>query len=200
MSHSANEPPLLIKGEKQAPSQLKSALSSSPYTMTSHPLQSFREGRFSAAPMQRDGKKPAHDREAEMASGLRFNTWRTTDGKTCWWTKRSWYSEMLAVNVYGCLEVISTKKLEAQKWIEKLKLAHSTRFGLLRRRSNEHKRWSPQEKKKRHAILTSVNSPHPCRRCSVHTHTHTHSGWVDALCLPRSSPLTSKQVTLSSQL
>lgn len=24
------------------------------------------------------------------------------------------YSEMLAVNVYGCLEVISTKKLEAQ--------------------------------------------------------------------------------------
>lgn len=25
--------------------------------MTSHPLQSFREGRFSAAPVQRDGKK-----------------------------------------------------------------------------------------------------------------------------------------------
>lgn len=39
--------------KKQAPSQHCPIPS---YTLTSHPLQSFTEGRFSAAPMQRDGK------------------------------------------------------------------------------------------------------------------------------------------------
>lgn len=58
----------------------------------------------------------------------------------------------------------------------------------------------PKPRGKNHrAILTLANSPHPCRRCSVHTHrrtharTHTHIavGWRHFACpcrLQKSSP------------
>lgn len=58
----------------------------------------------------------------------------------------------------------------------------------------------PKPRGKNHrAILTLANSPHPCRRCSVHTHrrthahTHTHIavGWRHFACpcrLQTSSP------------
>ena len=118
-----------------------------------------------------------------MASGLWFNTWRTVDGKTCWWTKRRWYSETLAVNVCGCLEVISTKKLEPREVDWELNLAHNT-TSALQGVGVMNKHMPETTGKNCSAILTLANSPHPCRRRTAHAHAHARTRQLNGRNLP----------------